>query len=362
MTALTQFIKSHIAQHGPMGVDHYMTLCLGHPEHGYYITKDPFGSEGDFTTAPEISQLFGDLIGLWVLDAYNRMGSPAQINIIELGPGRGTLMSDIIRIASQDKGFAAAANVHFVETSPLLKKAQEVAMSFQQAMQAQWHQSLSDIKSDAPVIVIANEFFDALPIKQYVYVKQQWHERVIGIGNNGQLEMGMRSAPHIGDLAKIYGLPAPKSLDIFEHAPIRENVATEIAQMICNNRGTSLMIDYGHLDTSYGDTLQAVQGHQYVPIFEDCGKSDLTSHVDFASLKKAIQTFLQEGKENLNILPFTTQGVFLESLGIELWSSKLLENNKLNEADKTNFLAGKERLISKKQMGELFKVFSIENI
>lgn len=355
-TVLTKYIKKHIEQHGPLGIDQYMNICLCHPEHGYYMKKDPFGKEGDFTTAPEISQLFGDMIGLWVLDQYNKLGRPEFIELIECGPGRGTLMSDIARIASQDEAFASAVKVRFVEMSPTLKKAQELAMSYRETIECAWHESFTDIAPKHPVIIIANEFFDALPLKQFIFVKNKWHQRVVGLNAENKLELGLEPADYIEAVVKKYHKTPPESLNIFEYAPLRDEIAKQFAGVISENKGAALIIDYGFNGAFYGDTFQALIGHQYCKILEHCGDADLTSHVNFHMLHQS----MKDVSDSL-VFEIATQGSFLSQLGVNIWYEKLVENNKLSDEQQALLSSGLHRLIDDDKMGELFKVLSVTN-
>lgn len=355
---LKNSIISQIKQTGPIGIDQYMSLCLGHPEHGYYMKQDPFGASGDFTTAPEISQLYGDMIGLWVLNTYMRLERPMDLTIIECGPGRGTLMSDILRIACQDATFKQAVNVHMVETSPVLQKLQQSALAYTADISCQWHTSLGSIETKGPVIIIANEFFDALPFKQYQFFAEKgWHEVVIGIDETGNnLRYGVTKAPDLTNALEQYDLSPPEDKDIFEIAPVREMIALQMANMIEKSGGSVLTIDYGHVKSDYGDTFQALYKHDYADPLKNCGDADLTSHVDFAQLARRIAT-----ETKTQLMPLTTQKDFLVSLGIELWHEKLSLG--LQDMDDIKQLeAQKNKLINTDEMGDLFKILCFENI
>ncbi|HEX2727344.1 MAG TPA: SAM-dependent methyltransferase, partial [Beijerinckiaceae bacterium] len=193
MSALLDELRQVIAVEGPIPLDRYMGLCLGHPVHGYYVTRDPFGAHGDFTTAPEISQMFGELVGLWAAEVWRLMGSPRQMRLVELGPGRGTLMADLLRAARIVPGFAQAVSVHLVETSPVLRARQQDTLAAS-GVPVAWHDRFADVP-EGPAVVIANEFFDALPISQFVRTGRGWHERLVGLDADGQLAFGLASEP-----------------------------------------------------------------------------------------------------------------------------------------------------------------------
>jgi NADH dehydrogenase [ubiquinone] 1 alpha subcomplex assembly factor 7 len=265
VTPLERLIAEAIVSEGPMRLDRYMALCLGHPEHGYYMSRDPFGARGDFITAPEISQVFGELIGVWCAAAWAAMGAPDPFNLIELGPGRGTLMSDTLRAAKVMPGFREAALLHLVETSPVLRRRQEDKLGA-----ATWHDSVAG-PPDGPCLVIANEFFDALPIRQFERRDGRWMERVIGL-EAGHLALGLIDACDFNAQGA--------DSNIIEFSPARAEVAFEIGRRLARHPGAALIIDYGHVQSAPGDTLQALRGHRFVPVTQAPGECDLTSHVD----------------------------------------------------------------------------------
>ncbi len=335
MTALEAMIAEAIAAEGPLRLDRYMALCLSHPQHGYYATRDPFGAEGDFITAPEISQVFGELIGVWGAAAWAAMGSPTSFNLVELGPGRGTLMADILRAAKVMPGFAEAARLHLVETSPVLKR-----MQTEKLPHAAFHNSIDTI-SAAPMILIANEFFDCIPIRQFERRHGKWLERVIGLENN-RLALGRIEAE---DLA-----PQGSDGDIIEFAPARAEIASAIGQRLASHPGSALIIDYGHAQTAPGDTLQAMRQHRFAAITESPGQCDLTSHVDFEALAKAL------AKGGAETWPLLTQRAFLLSMGLEQRSAILAAKA---EGDARALIErAMTRLAHPDQMGNLFKVLA----
>jgi NADH dehydrogenase [ubiquinone] 1 alpha subcomplex assembly factor 7 len=333
---LETLIREMIAAEGPMRLDRYMGLCLGHPQHGYYITRDPLGERGDFITAPEVSQAFGELIGIWCVAAWTAMGQPASFNLIELGPGRGTLMSDILRAAGRAAApFAAAAAVRLVETSPVLRARQSEML----AGKATWHDRLDDVP-EGPSIIVANEFFDAIPIRQFEKQDGQWHERVVGL-NDGKLVIGLVAA----DLG-----PHGQDGDIVEFAPARSDIARVIGERLSRHAGAALLIDYGHPATAPGDTLQAMRAHGFTSLLEAPGGCDLTSHVDFEALGKALQA------GGAAVLPVITQRAFLLAMGLEQRMTVLA--SRADEAGRKLLDRQMTRLAAEDQMGNLFKVLA----
>ena len=319
-----------------MGLDRYMGLCLGHSEHGYYTGRDPFGETGDFVTAPEVSQVFGELIGVWCVAAWTAMGQPSSFNLVELGPGRGTLMADILRTAKRAApAFAQAASVNLVEMSPVLRGLQRKAIG----ESAIWHDRFEDVP-EGPLIVVANEFFDAIPVRQFEKRDGMWHERVVGLKDD-KLVLGLVEA-ELG--------PQGRDGDIIEFAPARTEIARGIGERLSRHAGAALIIDYGHLATAPGDTLQAMRKHGFVSIFESPGECDLTSHVDFEALGKA----LAEG--GAVVMPGLTQRGFLLAMGLEQRTVMLAAKSDL----RTRAVLKRQmtRLAGEDQMGNLFKVLA----
>ncbi len=358
MTPLENIIRDIIATEGPMPLDRYMGLCLGHPQHGYYMTRDPFGQAGDFTTAPEISQVFGELIGVWVAQVWHQMGSPGKFSLVELGPGRGTLMKDILRATAKIPGLHASARLHLVETSPVLREAQkhnlssplagEVAFWLQSqnpeggghAHDITWHTTHSTLPAQ-PAMIIANEFFDAIPIRQFELREGELFERCVTVEDD-KLSFGLKPTgqSHVNQDNRIY-----------ETAPARSAIAKDLASLIATNSGAALFIDYGHRKSANGDTLQAMKNHSYCSIFETPGEADLTSHVDFEQLLKACAL---GGAIPLQLL---TQGEFLNAMGLQLRTETLSRN--LNGDARDSLLKASHRLADISEMGQLFKVAAI---
>ena len=341
MTPLGQHLSDQIRIHGPLSIAGYMASALGHPKWGYYTSRDPLGRSGDFTTAPEISQMFGELIGLWCADRWQAMGAPAKFVLAELGPGRGTLIADALRAAAALPGFEKAVELHLVETSPVLRAAQEISLEGQQAI---WHERIEDLP-ESPVTAIANEFFDALPIRQFQVTEDGWHERLVDVDEKGfHLVLSPQATP--GD---VITNAAPG--DIFEISPPREAAVSELSRRIADRGGAALIIDYGHEISSVGDTLQAMHAHKYTDPLQNPGDADLTAHVDFQALRQAAENAGAETRGPV------TQGSFLQQLGITLRADRL--GRRATTAQIKDIDLALHRLTAKGQMGDLFKVLAI---
>ncbi len=338
-------IRRRIAAAGPMPVGEYMALCLGDAQYGYYMTRDPFGARGDFITAPEISQMFGELIGLWMAAVWKQMGSPAHVQVVELGPGRGTLMKDALRAVQVMPGFRDALTLHLVEISPVLRGQQQHTLK---AYPATWHSSLHEVPNDASIIV-ANEFFDALPINQAVKRASGWHERQIEIAQNGHLAFtsARDPLPHFERLLPPAVRAAPAG-SIFEWRA--DSTAMDLGRRIARDGGAALLIDYGHAESAVGETLQAVGRHAFADPLTAPGALDLTAHVDFQALARAAEAM---GSTAFGPIE---QGQFLRALGIETRASTLKAKASRDAATDIDTamarLAGRGRT----DMGELFKV------
>ena len=337
MTPLGSLLAQRIAATGPMTLADYMADCLMHPTYGYYATRDPFGAAGDFTTAPEISQMFGELIGLCLAQTWLDQGSPAQITLAEIGPGRGTLMADALRATKGVAGFHAALTVHFVETSPTLRKRQAEAVP-----DAIWHDSI-DALPDAPLYIIANEFFDALPIRQFTRDAAGWREHMVG-AEGDTLLMGLSAPAPIALLE--HRLADTKSGDVVEHCPALPSIVAEISRRIDSYGGAALIIDYGDWH-SLGNTLQALQNHAAANPFANPGHADLTAHVDFEAIAHAATTYTR----------VTPQGVFLERLGITARAQALAKG--LTDTNLEAHIQAHYRLTHPDAMGTLFKVIGL---
>lgn len=326
-----------------MPVSRYMALALGHPRHGYYMTRDPLGAPGDFTTAPEISQMFGELIGLWAVAAWQQMGVPDPFRLIELGPGRGTLMADALRAARLVPAFGAAARLHLVETSPVLRQSQARALP---TAGPHWHDRIEDVP-DGPALIIANEFFDALPVDQYVFRNGKWHERRVGLDADRRLAFGLDPAPSRAAAAFATHLPPPGEGAVLEH--MQSGAARALAARLAAQGGAALVIDYGHAG-GYGDTLQALARHLFADPLEAPGTADITAHVDFSALARIAVA------AGLKAFGPLEQGGFLARLGIEARAARLKRD--APEATRAAVDAAARRLAGTGdgEMGRLFKV------
>ncbi|MFS8035395.1 class I SAM-dependent methyltransferase [Xanthobacter sp. AM11] len=342
---LLREIRTLIAAEGPLPVSRYMALCLGHPRHGYYITRDPLGATGDFTTAPEISQMFGELIGLWAVAMWQQMGAPAPFRLVELGPGRGTLMADALRAARLVPPFAAAASLHLVETSPALRTAQARTLAGLAPAPA-WHDRVEDVP-DGPAIVLANEFFDALPVDQFVFALGAWHERRVGLEADGRLVFGLDPAPSHAAAAFAAGLPGPAEGAVLEH--MESGPARALATRLAAQGGVALVVDYGHAG-GFGDTLQALARHAFADPLAAPGEADITAHVDFSALATLARA------AGLKAFGPLGQGDFLTRLGLPQRAERLKRD--AGAAARAAVDAAVARLAgaAEDQMGRLFKV------
>jgi SAM-dependent MidA family methyltransferase len=342
MTPLEREIRSIIETEGPIPVAHYMRLCLAHPRYGYYVTRDPFGQKGDFTTAPEVSQMFGELIGAWAATVWRQMGSPAKLRLVELGPGRGTLMADALRAAKALPEFRAALSVHLVEISPALREVQKRTLAGE--MDVRWHDTVQDIP-DGPAIFIANEFIDALPVNQFVKDFDGWHLRAVGVDGG---KLGFVVAPEPMPRPFDDGKPdAPDGaiLELRDEGPV-----TLVAQRLVRDGGAALIIDYGHDDITLRDTLQAVRNHRYADPLVDPGEADLTTQVSFGALAALAK------REGAAVHGPISQGEFLRRLGIEARAARLRQHATPQQA--AGIGSALARLTAPDQMGELFKVLA----
>jgi NADH dehydrogenase [ubiquinone] 1 alpha subcomplex assembly factor 7 len=279
-------LRRLIAIAGPMPIAEYMRLCLTHPHYGYYVTRDPLGARGDFITAPEISQMFGELIGLWLASVWQQLGAPENVRLIELGPGRGTMLIDALRAAKTVPGFSAAVVLHLVEISPALRKVQQQRLE-PLGVPMLWHPTLEDVPAGS-CLIVANEFIDALPVHQAVKLSDGWHERVIGLGADGNFTIGAARDPlpyFEATLPRGLRLAPPDS--IFEWRA--DNIALEIGRRVRDD-GAALIIDYGHAWYGLGETLQAVSAHAVADPLRSPGQVDLTAHVDFDALAQSAES------------------------------------------------------------------------
>jgi len=345
---LGTIIADMIAADGPMPVDRYMALALGHDRHGYYMGRDPFGRAGDFITAPEVSQMFGELIGIWCAAGWQMMDAPAEWNLIELGPGRGTLLADLVRACSVMPGLRDGMKVHLVEMSPALKTMQSETLK-RAGIEASWHDRLEDVP-DGQSLIIANEFFDALPVSQLQKQAGQWHERVVGLAADGKLTFGLASERVAPALVPSWAATAADG-DIAEFSPVRDAVAREIGRRITKDMGAALIIDYGHMRSAAGDTLQAIRKHQFAEVLAQPGEADITSHVDFEALKDAVTA------DGAKAYGPVMQGDFLIKMGLKEREEML--RARADARQRIRLSKGAQRLVSGNQMGQLFKVLAV---
>ena len=341
MTPLEAVIRARIDRHGPMPVAEYMALCLGHPEHGYYMSRQPLGVDGDFITAPEISQMFGEIIGAWLAQAWLDGGAPESFVLAETGPGRGTLMADMLRTAGRVPGFIKAARILLLETSPVLRAVQAETLA---AIRPVWAGDVAELP-EGPLFFVANEFFDALPVHQFRRTGDAWAERQVGLSD--------------GELAFVWGRPRPVAAlearfavvpdgAVVESCPAGAEIMSGLAGRIARSGGAGLVIDYG-AGFGTGDTLQAVRSHQAADPLAGPGLADLTAHVDFGMLADAAQPCTAFGP--------VAQGVFLERLGIAARARTLAKG--LSGIALEQLVAAHRRLTHPEEMGNLFRVMAV---
>jgi NADH dehydrogenase [ubiquinone] 1 alpha subcomplex assembly factor 7 len=348
VTALFDLIAKRIRRRGPLSVAEYMELALAHPQHGYYRTRDPLGRQGDFITAPEISQIFGELIGLWCADTWERMGRPDPVLLVELGPGRGTLIADALRAAEVRPAFRRACRIHLVEMSPVLRAAQKTTLGDTPS----WHETPETLPEGPPLLVIANEFFDALPAHQFLRTEKGWRERVVRLDASGDgLSFGLAERPTKAQVLIPSRLDEAPVGTHWEVSPTALVIAGQLARRIAHHGGAALAIDYGHVLGGTGETLQAVRGHQRHEPLAEPGTADLTTHVDFAALADAAATAgaVCHGP--------VTQRAFLRALGLELRAAALVKAASPAQAPLVE--SGARRLIEPGGMGTLFKALAI---
>ncbi len=341
MTELAKLMIEHIDKTGPITLAEYMGECLLHPKFGYYSTRDPFGTEGDFTTAPEISQMFGELLGLCLAQTWLEQGSPEVFVLAELGPGRGTLMADVLRATKGVPNFHAAARITLVEASPALKKIQAETLN---DYDVTWVGNVEEIP-DAPLFLLANEFFDALPIHQYILDDDGWRERLVGVAD-GELAFGASAAADLPPLAN--RRKDCRNGDLVEVCAPATAIAAQIAARIGARGGAAIIIDYGDW-RSLGDTLQALRNHEFDTPLAHPGQADITAHVDFEALAVAAVSHTPVSK-------MIAQGELLQRLGIDQRAEALAQG--LEGVSLENHLSAHRRLIDPTEMGTLFKAIA----
>lgn len=341
--SLLERLRAEIEASGPISVAEYMHRCLNDPRDGYYATRPALGDQGDFITAPLISQMFGELLGLWAVETWTRLGKPERFRLVEMGPGDGTLMSDLLRAVRLAPDFVAAADLWMIETSAPLAKIQEARLAGA-VLTPQWAKTLDGIPAGAPVILIANELLDCLPARQFVHAGGGWVERLVGVGPDGALAFGL--AP-----TKDGSTPPPDS-PILEVSDAQEAMGEALGALVAREGGAALLIDYGRGQPEFGDTLQALKGHEKVDPLAFPGESDLTVYADFPVVRDAAR---KAGAAATDAIP---QGLFLGMLGIQHRAETL----KAARPDRAEVIDRQlARLVAPDQMGELFKAACIHS-
>lgn len=348
MNELLRHIQAMIRTEGPISLSAYMGLALGHPKYGYYHSRNPFGAAGDFVTAPEISQMFGELIGLWCVQRWRDMGSPREFMLCELGPGRGTLMADALRAARIAPDFLSAMQLHLVETSLALRQCQRAGIG----RAITWHDTVADLPP-LPALIVANEFFDALPIRQFQRAGNGWRERMVTIDpDTDQLCFALSPSPvRDGLLPAVMGTQPDGA--IAEIRPAGQGIAAGLAAHLSGHGGAAIIIDYGPAKSAPGDSFQAVRGHGYCDPLQNPGQADLTAHVDFQALAQAARA---EGCHVDGPIP---QGRFLLALGLEARAARLAQNATADE--QAQIKSAIHRLTAPDQMGSLFKAMALRH-
>jgi SAM-dependent MidA family methyltransferase len=339
--SLRERIAGEIRRSGPLTVERYMDLCLNDPQAGYYATRPRLGQAGDFITAPHVSQMFGELIGLWAAETWGALGAPDRIILAEMGPGDGTMMGDILRATRAAPGFAAAAEVWLTETSAPLREVQRARLGDK----ARWAQRLVDLPAHAPVILLANEVLDCLPIRQAVWLAAAWRERQVGLDADGALAFA------VGEPADPPGAPhdAPEGA-VFEWSPAVEALGREVGALVSRTGGAALFIDYGRDAQEAADTLQALLGHQKRSPLAEPGEADLTAHVDFPAFLAGARS------AGAAVSRIVAQGEFLRRLGVEVRADALARAR----PDRADVIVRQlRRLTSADGMGVLFKVAAV---
>jgi len=353
--SLKDKLKNRIREAGPISVAEYMSVCLLDPVQGYYPTRDPLGAEGDFITAPEISQMFGEVLGLWCVQSWIDLGRPETLHLVEYGPGRGIMMSDMLRSAALEPEFRTAVQVWLIEASAALEAVQGRTLA-ETGVPVQWVKRLEDIPA-GPSLIVGNEFLDCLPIQQLICNdpfagKDGWVERRVGLDDDGRLCFVRIDVPAPKTLTNTLptGAEDARKDELIETCPAAAQVIDGLAQRFAENPGRALFIDYGPDETEFGDTLQALKRHEKVGIFSDPGNTDLTARVDFAAISEMAKA---AGLIASDAVP---QREFLSKLGIEMRAVALIRS----KPDAKPVIARQlHRLTDDAEMGELFKAISI---
>jgi SAM-dependent MidA family methyltransferase len=342
--SLAARLHARIARDGPLTVEAYMQACLSDAASGAYASRQPIGAAGDFTTAPEISQIFGELLGLWAVALWQSMGEPSRVTVAELGPGRGTLMADALRAWRGMPKFLDRVSLALIETSPVMAEAQRNALK-DARVAVSWHATLDEL-SEGPLIVLANEFIDALPIRQFVRRGGTWRERMV-TSDKGRFAFVDGEA----DISDVLLPPSAPDGAIFEARPEAQALMRNLGSRAAQAPVAALIVDYGHEESGLGDTLQAVRGHRFADPLADPGAADLSAHVDFAALKREA---IAAGLAAYGPMP---QGEFLLKLGLGERRARLLQRATPAQAEAIS--SGASRLADPRQMGVLFKALAI---
>lgn len=344
LARLTEWID----REGPITIADFMQLCIGDSEFGYYASQQAFGLEGDFITAPEISQIFGELLGLWAVAVWQSMGEPANITVAELGPGRGTLMADALRAFASMPNFAGRLSLALIETSPALRKLQARSLC-SRGVAVEWFESLEAIPP-GPLIVLTNEFLDALPIRQLVWRGGSWRERSVGLDANSKLAFTELPSDARGEELAVAMAPEAHEGAVLELRPAAREIVAALAARATTAPMAALFIDYGHEQSGLGETLQAVRQHRYAELLSDPGEADLSAQVDFADLKRWAEAY------GLNAYGPMPQGAFLLKLGLEVRRDRLLQVARPEQ--QPAIISGAARLVDPAQMGLLYKAMA----
>jgi NADH dehydrogenase [ubiquinone] 1 alpha subcomplex assembly factor 7 len=347
MNALARKLARTIAADGPLSIVAFMTLALHDPQHGFYASRESIGARGAFVTAPEMSQIFGELVGLWCGQVWRDQGCPRRSRLVELGPGRGTLMQDGLRALKRVPEFLAESEVVLVEGSPALEALQRARLH-DVPVAVRWVRQWGEITHDRPLFLVANEFFDALPIRQFVATERGWCERMLALGPKGELAFALAPVPTPLAVAPSRG---PAGLGaIYEVSRAAEALAENVGATVATKGGAALLIDYGHASTGFGDTLQAVAHHARVDVLHAPGETDLSAHVDFCALANAAKN------AGARVHGPVRQRDFLHALGIDPRAARLAAEN----PDRAQEIArAVDRLTGEQEMGTLFRIMAI---
>ena len=359
MSKLAPRIKARIKAEGPMSVAEYMAICLLDPVGGYYPTRDPLGSDGDFITAPEISQMFGEVIGLWCIQSWIDLGRPPSLSLVELGPGRGIMMSDILRTATLDPAFKKALSVTLIEASAALEAVQAKTLA-NAGVSVNWASDLSKVP-EGPALIIGNEFLDCLPIRQFIQKdpfagRAGWHERLVALDDEDRLSFGV-SPVAISKLLQQdlpSGIEDAKTSDLVEICPSARQIIDQLSERFKAHPCRALFIDYGPETTEFGDTLQALKRHEKVGVFSDPGNTDLTARVDFEALQDMARAV------SLPVSNAARQREFLSKIGIEMRAVALSKSSSNPDA-RAKIARQLHRLMDSEEMGDLFKAICFQS-